>query len=70
MSGSALRMRRHRLRRLRGLRCLTIELRESEILALNQRGLIEPHAHDDPSALRKALYDFLDQSLAMRTYKA
>ena len=36
-SAAALRMRRHRERRRDGLRCMTIELRETEIDALTPR---------------------------------
>jgi len=39
-SAAAERMRLHRERRRKGLRCLTIELRESEIDALVRMGLL------------------------------
>jgi hypothetical protein len=62
-STSALRMARHRDRRRKGLRCITIELRESEIEALIRRGWLYHDARADVAALRKALYDFLDNQL-------
>ena len=43
---AAARMRLHRDRRRRGLRCLTIELRETEIDALIRIGLLEERSHD------------------------
>jgi hypothetical protein len=44
ISAAAERMRRHRDRRRKRLRCVTIELRESEIVALVRRGLLHPAA--------------------------
>jgi hypothetical protein len=40
LTGAAERMRRHRQRRRDGLRCLIIELRETEIDALIRNGLL------------------------------
>jgi hypothetical protein len=40
-SPGAQRMRLHRKRRKAGLRCLTVELRESEIVALIRRCLLK-----------------------------
>ena len=37
-TGTALRMHRHRERRRDGLRCMTIELRETEVSALIRKG--------------------------------
>ena len=62
-SAAAERMRLHRERRRQGLRCLTIELRATEIQALEQRGLLNPVTRSDQDAVLKALYEFLDQSL-------
>jgi hypothetical protein len=62
-SAAAERMRRHRERRREGLRCLTIELRETEIDALVHRGLLKPVTRNDPSAVSEALYAFLDRTL-------
>jgi len=62
-SNAAERMRRHRERRRGGLRCLTIELRETEIDALISRGMLKADARNDADAIRDALYALLDRSL-------
>jgi hypothetical protein len=62
-SPAAERMRIHRQRRKTGLRCLTIELRETEIDALLQKGLLKSDARNDLSAIVEALYAHLDQTL-------
>jgi hypothetical protein len=53
-------MRAHRQRRRDGLRCLTIELRETEINALLGR---KADARNDPDAIRDALYAHLERTL-------
>jgi len=59
-SPAAERMRLHRERRRKGLRCLTIELRETEIDALiGKKGV----ARNDEDAIRDALYSHLDRTL-------
>jgi hypothetical protein len=60
---AAERMRRHRERQRGGLRCLTIELRETEIDALIRSGLLKADARNDQDAVLKAIYEFLDQNL-------
>jgi hypothetical protein len=62
-SDAADRMCRHRQRRREGLRCLTIELRETEIDALIGKLLLLECDRDDPSAITRALYGFLDRKL-------
>jgi hypothetical protein len=62
-SAAAERMRRHRERRRKGLRCLMIQLRETEIDALIRSGLLKPETRNDPRAIRKAFYTFLDGTL-------
>jgi hypothetical protein len=62
-SGSALRMRRHRERRRDGLRCLTIELRETEVAQLIRKGLLNSNARNDLSSVKRAFYAFLDGTL-------
>jgi hypothetical protein len=62
-SPAAERMRRHRERRRDGLRCLTIELRETEIDALIRKQLLNPETRNNPSAIIDALYAFLDRTL-------
>ena len=66
LSPAAERMRRHRERRRDGLRCLIIELRETEIDALIQRGLLNNETRGDPGAIIDALYAFLDDTLDAR----
>jgi hypothetical protein len=60
---AAERMRRHRERRRDGLRCLVIELRETEIDALIGSGLLDNEMRNDPGAIIDALYVFLDHTL-------
>jgi hypothetical protein len=62
-SPAAARMRLHRDRRRRGLRCLTIELRETEIDVLIGKGLLNAETRHDPGAVCEALYAHLDQTL-------
>jgi hypothetical protein len=62
-SSAAERMRAHRQRRRDGLRCLTIELRESEIDALIRKQLLKPETRNDRNAIIDALYAFLDGTL-------
>jgi hypothetical protein len=62
-SAAAARMRRHRERRRDGLRCVTIELRETEINALIRCGLLKSDTRHDPNAIKDALYEFLDRTL-------
>jgi hypothetical protein len=63
LSPAALRMRLYRDRRRKKLRCLTIELRETEIETLVHRGLLSKEMRNDLIAIRVAFYDFLDQTL-------
>jgi hypothetical protein len=62
-STAAVRMRLHRKRRRLGLRCLMIELRETEIDVLIGRGLLHSEMRHDPCVVREALYAYLDQTL-------
>ena len=57
---AAERMRAHRQRRRDGLRCLTIELRDTEIAALIGKKAVARH---DQEAIRNALYRHLDRTL-------
>jgi hypothetical protein len=66
ISPGAERMRRHRERRRRGLRCLSIDLRETEIDALTQSGLLTPELRANRHAVLTALYAFLDRTLGNR----
>jgi hypothetical protein len=55
-------MRRHRQRRRDGLRCLMVELRETEIDALIGMGLLKAELRDDPEAVSDALYEHLNRT--------
>jgi hypothetical protein len=50
-SAAALRMRRHRERRRDSLRCVTIELRETEITALIRKSFLKENARNDHLAV-------------------
>ena len=65
-SPAAERMRRHRQRRRDGLRCLVIELRETEIEALIRRGLLKQETRHDANAILAAIYAFFDSALGRR----
>ena len=60
---AAERMRRHRQRKRNSMRCLTIELRETEIETLVRQGLLPTEMRNDPQAVSQALYRFLDRTL-------
>jgi hypothetical protein len=62
-SAAPLRMRRHRERRRDGLRCMTIELRETEVTALIRKGFLKEDTRNDRRAVMSAFYGFLDQTL-------
>jgi len=58
-SAAAERMRRHRQRRRDGLRCLMIELRETEIDALIRNGLLAAENRHDCDSVQSAFYAFM-----------
>jgi hypothetical protein len=58
LSDAARRMRRYRERRRRGLSCIKVQLRRTEVDALIARGLLEPAERQD--ALTAALHQYLD----------
>ena len=62
-------MRRHRQRRRDGLRCLVVELRETEIDVLVQKGLLNADARNDTRAVREALYQYFESTLNYRDAK-
>jgi hypothetical protein len=62
-SAAAERMHLHRERKRQGLRCLTVELRETEIDTLIRRGMLKADARNDPGAICKALYAHLESTL-------
>ena len=63
LTPAAERMRLYRDRRRKKLRCLTIELRETEIDLLIRNGLLNPEMRNDLIAVRHALHAFLDRTL-------
>jgi len=63
LSPAAERMRRHRQRLRKGLQCIVVELRQSEIEALIRKKLLKQDGRNEGNAIRRALYDFLDQTL-------
>ena len=66
-SPAALRMRRSRARRRKGLRCLTIELHETEIAALVRKGYLASEEQHDRCAVTEALYAFFEDELKVRS---
>jgi hypothetical protein len=62
-SSAAERMKLHRERKKKGMRCLTIELRETEIDALIRNGFLTADTRNDAEAIIDALYAFLDREL-------
>jgi hypothetical protein len=60
---AAERMRRYRQRRRDGLRCLIIELRETEIDTLVKKELLKNETRNDKEAIAEALYRYLDRTL-------
>jgi hypothetical protein len=64
ISSAAARMRRHRKRRRDGLRCLTVQLHETEIEALVHKGLLPFETRHSKNEIIKALHDFFDLTLS------
>ena len=64
ISLAAARMRRHRKLRREGLRCLTVQLRETEIEALIHKGLLQFETRHRKNAIINALHDFFDLTLS------
>jgi hypothetical protein len=62
-TSAAQRMRLHRDRRRRGLRCLMIELRETDVDALIRGGLLAQETRNDRNAVLKALYGLFTRTL-------
>jgi hypothetical protein len=60
------RMRRHRERRKRGLRCTTAVLNEDQLEGLIQRGWLGRDERGDAGAVRKALACYLGDNLGQR----
>src|SRR5258705_10619083 len=64
-NAAAKRMRRYRQRRREGLRCLTVQLRETEIEALIHKGLLQFETRHSKSQIIDALHDFFDLTLSL-----
>jgi hypothetical protein len=62
-SPAAERMRTHRERKKNGMRCLMIEIRETEIDALIRKGFLKADARNDTGTIIDALYAFFDHAL-------
>ena len=62
-SAAARRMRAHRQRRREGLRCVVVQLRETEIDVLIRKGLLQADARNDVYAVRDALHVHFDRTL-------
>jgi hypothetical protein len=62
-SPAAERMRLHRERKKNGMRCLTIELRETEIDALIRKGFLTADTRNDTSEIIDAIYAYFDCEL-------
>ena len=62
-SAAAQRMRAHRDRRRKGLCCIRVELRETEVDVLIRKGLLKPDARNHMNAVVQALYAHLDDTL-------
>ena len=58
-SPTAKRMRLHRARRRRGVRCVDILVNECDIEALVRRRLLDPARRNDCEAIRDAIHDLL-----------
>jgi hypothetical protein len=56
-------MRRHRQRRRDGLRCLMIELRETETDGLIRRGFLKSEMRNDTDEIVAALYTLFDRTI-------
>jgi hypothetical protein len=63
LSPAAERMRNHRERRKAGMRCFTIELRETEIDALIRKGFLTADTRNDTSEIIDAIYAYFDREL-------
>jgi hypothetical protein len=66
-SAAAKRMRYHRERQRMGLRCVTVQLRATEVDVLVQKKLLAPDARNDVYAIREALHMHFDRTLGTPT---
>jgi hypothetical protein len=61
MPPAARRMRLHRERKKNGMRCVMIELRETEIDAFVQKGFLKTEMRNDVEEIANAIYAWLDR---------
>ena len=66
-SAAAIRMRRHRERRRDGLRCMTIELRETEVTALIRKGFLKEDVRNDRPSGEDRVLRLLDRTLDLNS---
>ena len=64
VSAAAARMRAYRERRRQGLRCVTVQLRATELDELVRRGLLPSETRNDVTAIVRALHYHFDRTLA------
>jgi SOS response regulatory protein OraA/RecX len=69
-SDEAPNVRRHRQRKRDGMRCLIVELMETEVDALIRRKLLDADARNDNAAVLKAVYAHLERSLDDNPWRA
>jgi hypothetical protein len=62
-SAAAQRMRAHRKRRRAGLRCVVVQLRETEIDVLIRKGLLKADARNNVRAIGDAIHAHFDKTL-------
>jgi len=62
-SAAAQRMRAHRKRRRAGLRCVVVQLRETEIDVLIRKGLLKADARNNVRAIGEAIHAHFDKTL-------
>lgn len=64
LKAGSIRSRRSRERRKDGTRCVTIEVRDEELAALVRKGLLDGATRCDLGAIRNAIYNHFDRTLA------
>ena len=70
VSAAAERMRRHRARQRNGLRLVQALLRETEIDALIEFGMLEERSRNNPNALTEAVHRLFDRVFGRMTRNA
>ena len=63
LSPAAERMRLFRERRRKGLRCVMVQLRETEVDALIHKGMLNAEMRNDANSVIEALYAHLERTL-------